>query len=67
VRSIYFQDPDGITLESACWGRPLTAADVVHAPKLAADLNREKQAETLRRAQAAAEAAGLAPHAMQMR
>ena len=33
IRSIYFQDPDGITLEFACWGRPLTQADVVHEPK----------------------------------
>jgi hypothetical protein len=65
VRSIYFQDPDGITLEFACWGRPLTPADVLHEPKTAADLNIEKQAETVRRAQAAAEAAGMAQHAMQ--
>jgi catechol 2,3-dioxygenase-like lactoylglutathione lyase family enzyme len=64
VRSIYFQDPDGITLEFACWGRPLTEADVAHEPKTAADLNSEKQAETLRRVQAAAEAAGLVPHAL---
>jgi len=67
VRSIYFQDPDGITLEFACWGRPLTEADVVHEPKTAADLNYEKQVETMRRAQAAAEAAGLVPDAMQTR
>jgi hypothetical protein len=66
-RSIYFQDPDGITLEFACWGRPLTDADVVHEPKTAADLNPEKQAETVRQAQAAAEAAGLTPQAMQTR
>ena len=32
VRSIYFQDPDGILLEFACWTRPLTAADVSHTP-----------------------------------
>ena len=67
IRSIYFQDPDGITLEFACWGRPLTEADVVHEPKTAADLNDEKQVETVRRAQAAAETAGLVPHAMQTR
>ena len=67
VRSIYFQDPDGITLEFACWGRPLTAADVVHEPKTAADLHPEKQAETVRQAQAAAAAAGLTPHVMQTR
>ena len=66
-RSIYFQDPDGITLEFACRGRPLTEADVVHEPKTAADLNYEKQVDTVRRAQAAAEAAGLVPHAMQTR
>lgn len=32
VRSIYFFDPDGILLELAAWTRPLTAADVRHAP-----------------------------------
>jgi catechol 2,3-dioxygenase-like lactoylglutathione lyase family enzyme len=64
VRSIYFQDPDGITLEFACWGRPLTAADVVHEPKTAADLNPDKQAATVRQAQAAAAAAGMASHAV---
>lgn len=32
VRSIYFQDPDGILLEFASWTRPLTAADVSHEP-----------------------------------
>ena len=32
VRSIYFQDPDGILLEFACWTRELTAADVSHEP-----------------------------------
>ena len=30
VRSIYFQDPDGILLEFACWTRSLIAADVRH-------------------------------------
>jgi hypothetical protein len=64
VRSIYFQDPDGITLEFACWGRPLTAADVVHEPKTAADLHPDKQAATVRQAQAAATAAGMASHAV---
>ena len=64
---IAFKDPDGITLEFACWGRPLTEADVVHEPKTAADLHYEKQVETVRRAQAAAEAAGLVPQAMQTR
>jgi len=33
VRSIYFQDPDGILLEFASWTRPLTAADVSHEPR----------------------------------
>jgi catechol 2,3-dioxygenase-like lactoylglutathione lyase family enzyme len=32
VRSIYFQDPDGILLEFACWARELTPADVAHEP-----------------------------------
>ena len=30
VRSIYFQDPDGILLEFAAWTRALTSADVSH-------------------------------------
>ncbi len=37
VRSIYFQDPDGILLEFACWTRPLGPADVAHAPARAVD------------------------------
>ena len=32
VRSVYFQDPDGILLEFACWTRVLGDSDVVHAP-----------------------------------
>jgi catechol 2,3-dioxygenase-like lactoylglutathione lyase family enzyme len=32
VRSVYFQDPDGILLEFAAWTRPLTADDVAHEP-----------------------------------
>jgi hypothetical protein len=32
VRSVYFQDPDGILLEFACWIRPFTPSDVAHAP-----------------------------------
>ncbi|MEZ5597993.1 MAG: VOC family protein [Pseudomonadales bacterium] len=32
VRSIYFQDPDGIQLEFAAWSRELTAADVNAEP-----------------------------------
>lgn len=32
VRSVYFQDPDGILLELAAWTRVLDASDVRHAP-----------------------------------
>jgi catechol 2,3-dioxygenase-like lactoylglutathione lyase family enzyme len=32
VRSVYFQDPDGILLELAAWTRPLGESDVSHAP-----------------------------------
>jgi catechol 2,3-dioxygenase-like lactoylglutathione lyase family enzyme len=32
VRSIYFQDPDGILLEFACWTRSFVAGDVAHEP-----------------------------------
>jgi catechol 2,3-dioxygenase-like lactoylglutathione lyase family enzyme len=35
VRSIYFQDPDGILLEFACWTKAFTAVDVRHAPQQA--------------------------------
>lgn len=37
VRSFYFQDPDGVLLEFACWTRTFTADDVSHEPKTAAD------------------------------
>src|SRR5579862_3379816 len=37
VRSFYFQDPDGILLEFACWTRTFTSADVSHQPKTSAD------------------------------
>ena len=37
VRSIYFQDPDGILLEFACWTRELGPEDVSHTPARAAD------------------------------
>ena len=37
VRSIYFQDPDGILLEFACWTRTLGPQDVSHVPARAAD------------------------------
>lgn len=36
VRSLYFQDPDGILLEFAAYTRELTADDVKHAPATAA-------------------------------
>ena len=32
VRSVYFQDPDGILLELAAWTRVLDESDVSHAP-----------------------------------
>jgi len=32
VRSVYFQDPDGILLELAAWMRPLRESDVTHEP-----------------------------------
>jgi catechol 2,3-dioxygenase-like lactoylglutathione lyase family enzyme len=32
MRSVYFQDPDGILLEFACWERALTESDVAHRP-----------------------------------
>jgi hypothetical protein len=32
VRSVYFQDPDGILLEFACWIRDFVPGDVAHAP-----------------------------------
>jgi catechol 2,3-dioxygenase-like lactoylglutathione lyase family enzyme len=37
VRSIYFQDPDGILLELAAWTRALTPGDVRHQPARAAN------------------------------
>jgi len=37
VRSIYFQDPDGILLEFACWTRALGPDDVSHEPARAVD------------------------------
>jgi hypothetical protein len=35
VRSMYFRDPNGITLEFACWTRALHDGDVTHAPATA--------------------------------
>ena len=40
VRSIYFQDPDGILLEFACWTRELGPSDVSIAPARAVDAAR---------------------------
>ncbi|OMC17490.1 glyoxalase [Mycolicibacter heraklionensis] len=37
VRSFYFQDPDGITLEFACWTKEFTGEEEQVAPKTAAD------------------------------
>jgi hypothetical protein len=37
VRSFYFHDPDGITLEFACWIKEFTDADTQVPPKTAAD------------------------------
>jgi catechol 2,3-dioxygenase-like lactoylglutathione lyase family enzyme len=37
VRSLYFNDPNGVLLEFACWTAAFTDADVAHAPKTAAD------------------------------
>lgn len=39
VRSFYFQDPDGVLLEFACWTKKFTESDVAHTPKTAADRN----------------------------
>jgi catechol 2,3-dioxygenase-like lactoylglutathione lyase family enzyme len=35
VRSIYFQDPDGILLEFACWTKSFGPEDVRHEPATA--------------------------------
>ena len=37
VRSFYFQDPDGITLEFACWIKEFTVNDAQAVPKTSAD------------------------------
>lgn len=37
VRSFYFQDPDGITLEFACWTKEFTGSDAVTVPRTDAD------------------------------
>jgi catechol 2,3-dioxygenase-like lactoylglutathione lyase family enzyme len=33
VRSVYFRDPDDISLEIAAWAKVLDASDVRHAPQ----------------------------------
>jgi catechol 2,3-dioxygenase-like lactoylglutathione lyase family enzyme len=35
IRSIYFKDPNGVTLEFACWTKALDESDVRHAPATA--------------------------------
>jgi hypothetical protein len=37
VRSFYFHDPDGITLEFACWTKEFTDTDAQVSPRTAAD------------------------------
>lgn len=37
VRSFYFQDPDGITLEFACWTKEFGERDTTTVPRTAAD------------------------------
>ena len=37
VRSFYFTDPDGITLEFACWTKEFTESDAKATPRTAAD------------------------------
>jgi hypothetical protein len=46
VRSFYFQDPDGITLEFACWVKEFTTSDTQAVPKTASD--RRSRVETVR-------------------
>jgi catechol 2,3-dioxygenase-like lactoylglutathione lyase family enzyme len=35
IRSMYFKDPNGVTLEFACWTKVLDESDVRHAPATA--------------------------------
>ena len=37
-RGVYFQDPDGITLEFACWTKEFTMTDTPAVPRTAAQL-----------------------------
>jgi catechol 2,3-dioxygenase-like lactoylglutathione lyase family enzyme len=48
VRSFYFFDPDGVTLEFACWTREFTPHDAAAVPRTAADrtVNVENRALT---------------------
>ena len=39
VRSVYFRDPDDISLELAAWTKVLDASDVKHAPASAVPAN----------------------------
>ena len=45
VRSIYFQDPDGISLEFAAWTRAFDARDVSCAPASAVGVRGPGQGE----------------------
>jgi catechol 2,3-dioxygenase-like lactoylglutathione lyase family enzyme len=53
VRSFYFQDPDGILLEFACWTRAFTSADVSHQPKTSADRDVAKDRDAAKEKHAA--------------
>lgn len=53
VRSIYFQDPDGIMLEFACWLREFHEGDVRHEP--AAETDRPRYLETMEQTRTTAE------------
>ncbi len=56
VRSVYFQDPDGILLELAASTRPFGPADVAHSPATAAEAARAAATDA-----AAADAAAVSP------
>jgi hypothetical protein len=45
VRSVYFQDPDGILLEFACWMRGFNHSDVSHTAARAAHVHMAAEAE----------------------
>jgi hypothetical protein len=46
VRSFYFLDPDGVTLEFACWVKEFGAGDTQAVPRTAADRRPREQAVT---------------------